>query len=179
VRRRAAAEGWGEERPAALRGLRSASPGHDPAAVIALLAGEPPDGEEEFDRDPNLEPFVAAHTHEVGQLLMRPAPERLSRFAFRRSAEAAARGAPSEAVVWMRLVQAIARSQDHLERAARPFAPADYMRARFAAELRAFAELEPDTDAHDHETIDGPPNSHRPFDDAAAAAEESARPDAR
>ncbi|CAN5362993.1 hypothetical protein BH09PSE2_BH09PSE2_09170 [soil metagenome] len=92
VRRRAAEEDWAGLR----RRVRHPSAG--------LFAGEPTSAESELERDPELAPFVAAHSFEVGELLMNPKPERLSRFAFRRSAEAAAGGAPAEALGWMRLV---------------------------------------------------------------------------
>ena len=132
VRRRAAAEDW-----ASLR-RRVWSPS------ASLFAGEPPCAEEELEREPQLEPFVAAHSFEVGELLMNPQPERLSRFAFRRSAEAAASGAAAEALSWMRLVQALDRVHERLERAGRPFNAADYLRAHYAESLRARFEGEPE-----------------------------------
>jgi hypothetical protein len=150
VRRRAAQEGWAQTR----RGEgRPGAP--SPAAVAAaLLAREPPvfageavSAEAELDRHPDLEPFVQAHSYEVGELLLNPQPDRLSRFAFRRSAEAAAAGAATEALAWMRLVQAVERAQEPLERAARPFSAADYMRASYAAELRQAFEGEHVDDA--------------------------------
>ncbi len=48
-----------------------------------VLAGEPMSGEEAVARDPELEDFVAAHSFEVGELLLKPDADRLSRFAFR------------------------------------------------------------------------------------------------
>lgn len=153
VRRRAAAEGWRADRP-------PARPERDPFfPSLSRMAGEPPTDSEAFAAHPDLEPFVAAHSHEIGQLLLCPGPERLSRFAFRRATEAAARGAPSEAVTWMRLVQTLARTQDHLEQAARPFAAADYLRAEFAARLREHAG-DGSADRDEYERHDGDPNLH-------------------
>ena len=136
VRRRAAQEGWAGMR----RGGERPTPSEIAEALLArrppVFAGEPASAERELARDPNLEPFVVAHSFEVGELLLEPRPERLARFAFRRSAEAASAGAATEALAWMRLVQAVDRARDRLDRASRPFSEADYIRASYAAQLR-------------------------------------------
>lgn len=129
VRRRAAAEDW--RKPAPPASLWAEVHGARPA-----LAGSPPTQEEEFAEHPGLEAFVDAHTFEVGELLLNPQPTALSRFAFRRAAEAAVRGAAAEAGAWMRLAAQVGRAADKLERAGRNFSPADYMRATYAAQLR-------------------------------------------
>ena len=143
VRRRAAQEGWAETRR---RGR--ATPAGLAAELLArkppVFAGEPASAESEVERDPNLEPFIQAHSYEVGELLLKPQPDRLSRFAFRRSAEAAAAGAAGEALAWMRLVQAVDRAYDRLDKASRPFSAADYMRASYAEQLREAFEGEVD-----------------------------------
>ncbi len=181
VRRRAVAEGWGEARPPETRATRREAADRQYAELIAGLAGEPMSEEEALDEDPHLAPFVAAHTHEIGQLLMRPGPERLSRFAFRRSTEAAAADRPAEALVWMRLVQSLARTQSHLQRSARPFAPPDYMRARYAAQLSEHAGLSIEDEAVEHEHMDGPRPHHEASEapDDPSARPTPARPDAR
>ena len=129
VRRRAAKEGWAEMRRRLVAGLEE-------RRRAGVLAGEPLSGEEAVARDPELEDFVAAHSFEVGELLLKPDADRLSRFAFRRAAEMAAEGRPQEAGVWMRLVAQAGRAADHLERLSRPFSPAEHMRAQYAAQLR-------------------------------------------
>lgn len=135
VRRRAAQEGWVE-----MRRRDRAAPQGRAAETLArgapAFAGEPVTADAELERDPNLQDFVAAHSYEVGELLLNPRPDRLSRFAFRRSAEAAASGAATEALAWMRLVSAVDRAYDRLDRASRPFSAADYMRASYAAQLQ-------------------------------------------
>lgn len=138
VRRRAAAEGW--RKPARLESFHAYMLNRPPPA----LAGEPLSQEELLEGNPDLEPFVAAHSYEVGELLLDPAPSRLQRFAFRRAAEAAAAGAATEAGAWMRLAVQTGRARDQLERDAFAFHPADLMRARYAADLRAAAEAGPE-----------------------------------
>ena len=111
-----------------------------------MFAGEPPDGEAMLDADPELAMFVEAHTFEVGELLLNPDAARLSRFAFRRAAEAAARGAAAEAGGWLRLVSQLDRARPRLERDMQPFSDADQIRARYAADLRAAYESTQDGD---------------------------------
>jgi len=132
VRRRAFNEGWKKPRRSFPRSF----------------AGIPPGEVEELARDPNLQPFVDAHSYEVGELLMLPTADRLSRFGFRRAAEAAGAGRIAEAQAWMRLVAQVNRLQPKLDRQQRPFNEADYIRAEFAAQLReAFeAKLAPEED---------------------------------
>lgn len=154
VRRHVRAESWRHDRPEHLRGLRLKPPEPDIAPEVAWEAGEPMTAEAQLNEDPDLRLFMAAHNHEVSQLLMRPGPQRLSRFAFRRASEAAADGRPAEAGSWMRLVKDIARTEDHMLKSALPFGAAEYMRAGFAARLREHAGIEPQEDARDFEPID-------------------------
>ena len=125
VRRRAQTEGWN-------------SPGLPPLERRwAMLAGEPVRADEIVDKNPMMAPFVEAHTWEVGELLMRPDPERMSRFAFRRAAECATRGAAVEAAGWLRLVTQVARVRRQLEQDAHGYNPADLLRAQYAAGIYA------------------------------------------
>ena len=133
VRRRAQLEGWRRGLPPMDRRLQ-------------LLAGERRTAEEAIEQNPMMEPFVEAHTWEVGELLMRPEPERLQRFAFRRAAECATAGAAVEAATWLRLVTQVARVRRQLEQDSRRYNPADAMRAHYAAGLFAADE---DVDADD------------------------------
>ena len=121
VRRRAQTEGWN-------------SPGLPPLERRwAMLAGEPVRADEIVEKNPMMAPFVEAHTWEVGELLMRPDPERMSRFAFRRAAECATRGAAVEAAGWLRLVTQVAQVRRQLELDSRGYNPADLLRAQYAA----------------------------------------------
>ena len=132
LRRRAQVEGWRR-------------PGLPPMERrYAMLAGEPRSVDEVIEDNPMMGPFVEAHSWEVGELLMRPEPERLQRFAFRRAAECAASGAAVEAAGWLRLVTQVARVRRQLEEAAHGYNPADLMRAHYAAGL--FADLDDDED---------------------------------
>lgn len=137
VRRRAAAEDWPALRRARSPGatLWGAALGRAPT-----YAGEPLTPEEASASAPQIEPFTIARNFEVGELLLRPEPERLARFAFRRSAEAAAQGAAAEAVSWMRLVASIERSRGELDRVLRSHDPADAIRASYAEAVRRYWE---------------------------------------
>ncbi|HEX8234164.1 MAG TPA: hypothetical protein VF559_12570 [Caulobacteraceae bacterium] len=132
VRRRASAEGW--RRPA-----RNAAEAGAMAAIFARvgagLAKPDASATQQCDADPHLEEMVQDHTFEIGRLLFEPTPERLSRFAFRRAAECAARGAAAETTAWLRVCNAIDRSEQSLRRAALPLNIGDYARAALAREL--------------------------------------------
>ncbi len=104
------------------------------------MAFAPPTLEEALEQDPNLAPFAEANEYEVSQLLLDPRPRMLSRIAFRRAAEAVARGSPAEALAWMRLARAVAQETDRIERDSRPFSTADYARATLAAQIAAIYE---------------------------------------
>lgn len=137
VRRRASAEGW--RRP-----VRSGA-GPDGLAqlyarVAAGLARPDVSADDECELDPDLDAMVQDHAFEVGRLLLEPTPERLSRFAFRRAAECAARGAAAETAAWLRVCNAIDRSEKSLERTARPVNLGDYMRAHLCRELEHASE---------------------------------------
>lgn len=184
VRRRAARDGWRYDRPEHLQGLRTGPADESFRRLTRSLAGEPPSADEALDDSPDLELFTAAHDHEIAQLLLRPAPERLSRFAFRRAAECAAEGKPAEAGAWMRLVTSVSRTEGWMRNAGRPFAHADWLRAGYAADLRAHAGIDPEADANDFEAADGEAHLRgaRPPEPAAdddGGAGESASPDVR
>lgn len=128
VRRRAAMEGWREARARARFTQERER--------AAMIAGEPETAEAAMRRLPDLEPFVAAHSFEVGELLMNPEPRRLARFAFRRAAEAAAEGRPAEAQAWMRLAAQGERLDARLGLDHGPYSSADMIRAEYARDLR-------------------------------------------
>lgn len=159
LRRRAAAEGWTAQRSAGGRASRTGS-WHAMMldAPPPLFAGEPATPDEAADGDPELRMFVDAHSFEVGELLMHPEPARLGRFAFRRAAEAAAKGAVAEAGAWMRLAAQVGRAADKLDRAMHPVRGADLLRARYAAQLRAAADgaLDDDPEFDDEGGPDAP-----------------------
>lgn len=121
VRRRAAAEHW----------RRPKSNDRFARALECLRRGRVvPDvhGEDAMETDPGLAEVIEVHSEEVAELLMQPAPEGLSRYAFRRSVEAAVRAGYAETLGWLRVVNAIDRSAHRLEREAHPFAASDYLR---------------------------------------------------
>ncbi len=124
VRRHAAREGRGE-----MRRLRLAE---NERRRAAFLADQLPTAEEAHADHSDLETFTDAHAFEVGQLLMRPEPERLSRFAFRRAAEMAAQGRPAEAQAWMGLVTQSERMVEHLMWRNASISLADFIRAGYA-----------------------------------------------
>ena len=130
VRRRAAKEGWAQMRRRVLEAEAE-------RRRLGALVGEAQSAEEAFADNSELEDFVAAHAFEVGELLLRPDADRLSRFAFRRAAEMAAQGRPQEAGAWMRLVGQVGRAAERLNEMRYTFSPADHMRAQYAADLRA------------------------------------------
>lgn len=70
-------------------------------------------------------------------LLVQPDQKSLRRFAFEQAAEAAALSRPAESLVWMRLVQALERTGDRIEREAPGFRDPDYIRAAFFREEAA------------------------------------------
>lgn len=130
VRHRAAEECWRRPpRPSTFRAGWGAGP---PPA----FAGEPATADDLADEIPELSMFTDAAAFEVGELLLHPDPARMSRFAFRRAAEAAARGAAAEAAGWMRLVSHLQRLRGPLERDLGPISAADALRADYAANLR-------------------------------------------
>lgn len=103
---------------------------------------------EEFADRPCLEDAVGAYSTELTDLLLDPTPPAFRRFAFRRSAEAAAASRPAEALTWMRLVQAGERAGDRIARDNARFRDIDYLRADFLAELKRRG-LEPPEDGDD------------------------------
>ena len=127
LQRRAAREGWRR-----IDHKRSARFAGDKAKL----------DQAEFEPDSPLGLFVTATEYEVGELLLDPAPTRYIRFAFRRSAEAAVRGRPTEALSWARLVAVLDKVAPGVSDTARAFNSADYMRAMYAEQLRASMEPE-------------------------------------
>lgn len=129
LQRRAAREGWRRV---------------DQKRVARLAGDQGRMDQADFEPDSPLGMFVAATEYEVGELLLDPAPMRYIRFAFRRSAEAAVRGRPTEALAWARLVAVLDKVAPGVSDTARAFNSADYMRAMYAEQLRASMEPEED-----------------------------------
>lgn len=123
IRKRAAEEGWA--RPAGAGRLR-------------------PTPDEILADHPLLEVFVNARSAEVEELLMRPEAGVLSRYAFHRAAEAAALGAPSETLAWLRVVDQLRRNGTAVNKDLRHFDPADVLRAAVMA--GAAERMEDDAD---------------------------------
>lgn len=82
------------------------------------------------ERDPVLEGVLARTMADQMELLTIPDPTCLRTFAFRRAAECAAMDRPTQAVVWMRLVQQIERVGEGLDDDL-DFSAADHLRAAF------------------------------------------------
>jgi len=131
VRHRAAMEAW--RRPPRPESFRAGWGVGPPPA----FAGEPGRVGEMDHEAPELSMFAGASAFEAGELLLQPDPARMSRFAFRRAAEAAARGAAAEAAGWMRLVGHVQRLRGALARDLGWVSEADRLRADYAAQLRA------------------------------------------
>lgn len=132
VHRHAAKEGWRRR---------------DRRFLGNLIQGRAPVGQAELDPDSPLGLFVAATEFEVGELLLSPEPERLIRFAFRRAAEAAVSGHPSEALSWARLVAVVDRLAPAIPGLSDTASTSDLVRAVYAEKLRdrmAVAETEID-----------------------------------
>lgn len=111
--------------------------------LLALIGGDGARHEEEaLDPDSPMALFVDAHEYEVGELLLDPEPKRYIRYAFRRSAEAAARARPAEALVWARLVSVLDKVAPGVGDTRRAFNSADYARALYADKLRKVMEGE-------------------------------------
>lgn len=89
-----------------------------------------------------LDVFATNRKVEVNELLMSPEPRRLSHFAFRRAAEAAAVGRPAEASHWLRVVDQLRRNTLQVEDADMGPSAVDHLRARYAARLDAAVELD-------------------------------------
>lgn len=109
---------------------------------VSMMVGDPAHELAEIDRDSPLGLFVAATEYEVGELLFDPSPMRYIRFAFRRSAESAVRGRPTEALAWARLVSVLDKVAPGVSDTTRAFNSADYLRASFAEQLRGSMEPE-------------------------------------
>ncbi len=152
VRRRAAQEGW--RRSAASAEAGGAGLGELRARLSLALAAARADGHAERDADAHLHELVEGEELELGRLLMRPEPEGLARLAFRRAAEAAARGTPAEALSWLRVVAALDRSAPTLRRAARPHDAASYQRAAWAGMLDQLADRVQPDQTRAFETLD-------------------------
>jgi len=117
---------------------------------LARLAGDGALLEyQDLDPDSPMALFVAAHEYEVGELLMDPEPQRYIRYAFRRSAEAAARARPAEALSWARLVAVLDRVGPGVDKTRRAYNSADYARALYAQKLRDVMEPEDEDEADD------------------------------
>lgn len=79
--------------------------------------------------DPSLTLVREAHQSSQLDLLAAPDSTTLRLFAFRQAAECAAMGHPAQAVVWMRLVEQIARCGERLDRDCTTFSEADVLRS--------------------------------------------------
>ena len=99
IRRRSADEGW-ERRDRRARAVITAL--ENGRAMPDLVATRP--------SDDVLEVLVDATRDENMALLMAPDADGLARYAFRRAAEEATRGAPQQTYAWLRVVHAIDRS---------------------------------------------------------------------
>ena len=141
LRRRAAAEGWRKRPPPGLDrllGLDGAGP---------LRCAPPASEAEMIDDNATLSPFVAANSLEIGAMLMLPRPEALARFAFRRSVEAASKGAPHETAQWLRVVEQLRRTEALLDPLTAPVSPADCARALLAEQMADLAGVWDEEDA--------------------------------
>jgi len=124
VRRRAAIEGWRRsdfeptKQEPLIPGLRS------------LLSHK-----EVTDQDDALEQVDQVEATARFALFFGPEPRALRRFAFRRASECAALDRPQQAVAWMRLIQTVDRCGDRIDREAKPFHEADYVRAAYLRRL--------------------------------------------
>jgi len=79
-------------------------------------------------RHPEFAEIEEANSIDAAVLLFAPDQSHLRLFAFRRAAEAAAMGRPSEAVVWMRLVHSLDRSGDRIDEELAPMREIDLLR---------------------------------------------------
>ncbi len=79
-------------------------------------------------RHPEFAEIEEANSIDAAILLFAPDQRHLRLFAFRRAAEAAAMGRPSEAVVWMRLVHSLDRSGDRIDDELAPLSEVDLIR---------------------------------------------------
>jgi hypothetical protein len=117
LRRRASIEGW---RRADL----------DRSDVVDLpIWGSGLSKSELIELYPELGEGEAVRSEETFKLLFDPTPQEFRQFAFRRAAELAATDSPRRALDWMRLVQALEKAGDRIDRDATVFDPADQLRA--------------------------------------------------
>jgi len=123
VRRRAATEGWrrADRPPLEL--------GESGAGGRGSLSRE-----EMIERCPQLEEVEQAAFNDRFHLLIEHDQKKLRRYAFKQAAEAAAQSRPAEALVWMRLVQALERTGDRIDREAGRFREQDHIRAAYLRE---------------------------------------------
>ncbi len=135
LRRRAAAEGWRRTDRTTI-GMEETPPWSQGCLTR----------DEAVERFPELAEVEHARTDEVFDLLFDPEPAHLRRFAFRQAAEAAALARPAEAVVWMRLFQALERSGETVDRDARPFRRQDYLRASYISRINDEVAPDPSPD---------------------------------
>lgn len=120
VRRRAAVETW----------RRSDGPprGVEPSG---FWNRGPLSRKELVEQCPELEEVEQEMFSARFDLLIEPDQKNLRRFAFQQAAEAAAMSRPAEAVVWMRLVQALENTGDRIDREAGRLREQDYIRAAY------------------------------------------------
>lgn len=144
IQRRASAQGW-------RRCDRNVDEEIDPAWPVP-----PPRGvysprrtmADVLDHNPSLEGVCRVNSVDLDELLLRPDPETLRHFAFKRAAESAVMGRPAEALSWMRLVGAVERSGDRIESEESRFSRADRMRAAFIGAIdRHLDDLEDEGDS--------------------------------
>lgn len=91
-----------------------------------------------LEADAELSEVIDIEGAEQFNLLFDPTPHRLRRFAFRRTAEAAAIDRPQEAMAWLRLAEKLDRCGDRIDKDAITFRDTDHLRAAW---LRRLGEL--------------------------------------
>ncbi|RZJ04809.1 MAG: hypothetical protein EON89_06480 [Brevundimonas sp.] len=119
IRRRAAEEGW-------RRADRSPA---EQSSVWRPLFNR----EAALERFPELADLEQEQAEDAIDLLFYPTQQTLRCFAFRRAAEAAALGRPTEAGAWMRLVASLHVTGERIDADMRPFREAEYLRATYRA----------------------------------------------
>lgn len=127
IQRRASAQGWRRCDRAAGEEIDPDWPMPAPRGVYSPRRSM----DDVLAQHPSLKGVTRVNAMDLDDLLLRPDPETLRHFAFKRAAEAAAMGRPAEALSWMRLVGAVDRSGDRIESEEARFSRADRMRAAF------------------------------------------------
>jgi hypothetical protein len=127
IRRRAAEEGW-LRRPVPRGGLDA-------------------DGAEALE--PMLAEMSADRLEEQAELLLRPRPGRLLRYAFQRATEAAVLARPQDTLHWLRVVDHLRRNYQDIEAEHRLHDPSDTLRARYMDDNRPLWAIEEDAAGDD------------------------------